>query len=93
MAYFKIIQPNGFISEWKKTDHHDARMALGNTKDGALYFLKEKEVSREAFYNETLSIHEAWLDKKMTTHKQISVCIGASSLPGNWHKVWVKKHD
>lgn len=80
MAHFKLEFPNGFVVEWKKSDHYQATSphSVGNAPDGTKYFIKNKEVSRIDYINESAALHSQWFENKCKTHKQVRVLYGSS---------------
>jgi hypothetical protein len=78
MAHFKIVLPNGSVSEWKKSDYRDAFFQVGYARDGDKFFLKNKEVTRELFNKECENLCDAWYERKCKTYKEVRVLHGSS---------------
>jgi hypothetical protein len=89
MAHFRIEFPNGVICEWKKSDHYTATGLNTNAPEGTKYYLKNKQVTREEYLNESEALHAQWHENKCKTHKQIRVLHGSSF--ACYVTKWVKK--
>ena len=56
------------------------------------YFIDNKLVSLDDGIKYANNVLDKKLDKKMETHKQITIHIGATRLNNTAHKIWVKKY-
>lgn len=55
------------------------------------FVVEGKVVNLENAIKAAASARQAWEDKRASTKRPIKVLMGASSLPSNWHTVWVNK--
>lgn len=86
MKRYATTYSNGHTEETSSA--HEA-LSFVNYDDAQTWFLRGKQVSAEAFFSDVRNACEAYLTKKMETHKQIRVRHGASVL--SFKTVWVRK--
>ena len=55
------------------------------------FFVDGEQVSKEQALQEVDDVGEEYLNKKLKTHKRVMVCTGVTTLPNNWHEVWVRR--
>lgn len=96
---YKVVTPNGEVSEFTARNYIDAKYAVlryvdvygydGCTLHGVHTFLKGIEVSVQEFIEACDTGYTAWYEKKLITHKKVRVLHGSSV--GCYVNVWVKR--
>ena len=78
-------------SRWAEFRNLLLDMRNAGTEELGRFFVSGKEVSFDAALAAADDAQAAFLAKREQTHRQITVHMGASSCPGTYHKVWVRK--
>jgi hypothetical protein len=64
---------------------------FGDPKMEIDFIVDGKVVNLDGAIKAAADARQAWEDKREATKRPIRVLVGASSLPSNWHTVWVNK--